>query len=675
MKPLKLFMSLSLLLMGFITGTAQTIGLSIPDLDGVRGDIISVPVNVDSSLNGQNVTSYQLQITFTPSSLSFTDIQVSGTLTENLGSYSYDQNADNQITIAAAGDAPLAGTGTLVYLRFKMLRSGYTYLNFDDIENNYFNEGEPLMSFDNGRVNISDPPVITVSPNERILTRGEELQFSVSGGTEPYTWSVTNPAVSSIDASGLLTANAAGFTRVIAVDQVGTIDTCNGEIEIRAFQLSVPDMEVYQGHTFDLPVNCTTLNGLDISSGSFSLTYGQNYLEPLSIITTGTILDGYGTPQFYASEGKVNISFAGDTPLSGEGVLLYVRFLASLDNHGGSYLNFQDILFDEIFTATDDNGYCNVKELVDLGVSPSTGTLLVGETLQFEASGGELPYSWSVSDPVLASIDANGLLTALSGGTEIVTAQDAIGASGSSAAIEIYDTQVTIPDTVAQIGSSFDLPLFILELPAGQEVFSFQATITIDTNVIKNLQAINAGTLSEGWSVAENMEGNTFTFALASTSPITSAGTLLKLRFEIDPGVSDGHRSNLVFTDITLNEGNPRALSVDGVLTSLITGIEETEEPRIPDKIRLAQNYPNPFNPLTRIDFELVSARQIELTVYDIVGKRIRNLRGGFFSAGKHSLIWDGKDDLGRLVSSGVYFYQLKAGNEFQEIRKMILQK
>ena len=675
MKPLKIYMTLSLLFLGFISGTAQTIGLSIPDLDGVRGQTITVPVNVDSSLTGLDITSYQLQITFTPSALSFTDIQIGGTLTENLGSYSYDQNADNQITIAAAGDTPLSGTGVLVYLRFEMLHSGYTNLNFDAIENNYFNEGDPPIVFDNGRVNISDPPVITVSPNEQIMTKGETLQFSVNGGTAPYSWSLTNPAIASIDASGLLTANNAGFTRVIAVDQVGTIDTCNGEIEIRAFQLSIPDIEVYQGHTFDLPVNCTNLNGLNISAGSFSLSYRQDYLEPISIHTLGTILDGYGTPQFYASDGKVNISFAGDTPLDGEGVLLNVRFLASLENHGGSYINFQDILFNEIYTATIDNGYCNVLELADLGISPSTGTLLAGETLQFEASGGELPYSWTVSDPALASVDANGLLTALAGGTVILTAQDAIGASGSSAAIEIYDTQVTIPDTVAQIGSSFDLPIFMTALPAGQEIFSFQITVTVDTNVIKNLQAINTGTLAEGWSVADNMDGNAFTCALAGTSPITSAGTLIKIRFETDPDVSDGHRSNLSFTEMTLNEGNPRALPVDGVLTSLITGIHESGKSGPPSVHKLAQNYPNPFNPSTRIDFELISSENVELNIYDIVGKRIRSLGSGFFSAGKHALVWDGKDYQGRMVSSGVYFYQLNVGYDFQEIRKMILQK
>jgi len=675
MKAFKIYMSLGLLLMGFATSMAQTIGLSIPTLDGVRGQTITIPVNVDSSLTGLDVTSYQIQITFTSSYLSFTDVQVGGTLTENLGEYSYHQNSDNQITIAAAGSTPLAGTGVLLNLRFQMLRSGYTYLNFDGVDNNYFNEGDLALIFDNGRVNVSDPPVVTVSPNEDILTKGETLQFSVNGGTSPYSWNLTNPAIATIDASGLLTANAAGFTRVIAEDQVGTIDTCNGEIEIRAFQLSVPDIQVYQGHTIDVPVNCTSLTGLDISSGSFSLTYGQNHLEPQSITTSGSILDGYGTPQFYASDGKVNISFAGDTPLSGEGVLLNIRFLASLENHGGSYLNFQDILFDEIFTATNDNGYCTVLELLDLAISPSSGTLMVGETLQFEASGGELPYSWAVSDPALATIDANGLLTAVSGGTVIVNAQDAIGASGSSNEIEIYDTQVTIPDTVAQIGSSFDLPIFMAELPVGQEIFSFQVTVIVDTNVVKNLQAINVGTLAEGWSVADNMEGNAFTFALAGTSPITSGGTLVKLRLEIDPGVSDGHRSNLSFMEMTLNEGNPRALSMSGVLTSLITGIHKTKKPGLPTIHTLAQNYPNPFNPITRIDFELVSSGNIELNIYNIVGKNIFTLGKGFFSSGKHSIIWDGRDFQGRLVSSGVYFYQLKVGNDFQEIRKMILQK
>ncbi|RLB74873.1 MAG: hypothetical protein DRH24_20550, partial [Deltaproteobacteria bacterium] len=260
----------------------------------------------------------------------------------------------------------------------------------------------------------------------------------------------------------------------------------------------------------------------------------------------------------------MNVAFAADTPLSGEGVLLFVRFVASLENYGGLYIDFTDILFNESILAIHDRGYCSITQLTNLDVTPTTGTLLVGETLQFEASGGQAPYSWSVSNPALAGIDINGLLTALEGGTVKVNAQDAIGATGASGNIEIYDTKVTIPDTSVEIGSTFDLPIFIGDLPSGKEIFSFQATMTIDTAALKNIEMVNSGSLSDGWSLADNLNGKEFTFALAGTTPITTSGVLIILRFRIDADINNGHKSTLKFDDFILNEGKPRALVEHG---------------------------------------------------------------------------------------------------------------
>lgn len=77
---------------------------------------------------------------------------------------------------------------------------------------------------------------------------------------------------------------------------------------------------------------------------------------------------------------------------------------------------------------------------------------------------------------------------------------------------------------------------------------------------------------------------------------------------------------------------------------------------------RLLQNHPNPFNPSTTISFETGRAGYAELTVYNILGERIRTLHSGELTAGVHSVTWDGKDALGRAVASGIYLYRLEAG-------------
>jgi flagellar hook assembly protein FlgD len=87
---------------------------------------------------------------------------------------------------------------------------------------------------------------------------------------------------------------------------------------------------------------------------------------------------------------------------------------------------------------------------------------------------------------------------------------------------------------------------------------------------------------------------------------------------------------------------------------------------------QLAQNYPNPFNPSTKISFALPQAAEVSLKIYDITGRLVQTLVDGVVEAGRHQTIWDGTNQHGVQVASGVYFYQLRAG-EFKQVRKMSL--
>jgi hypothetical protein len=84
--------------------------------------------------------------------------------------------------------------------------------------------------------------------------------------------------------------------------------------------------------------------------------------------------------------------------------------------------------------------------------------------------------------------------------------------------------------------------------------------------------------------------------------------------------------------------------------------------------------YPNPFNPSTTINFSVQKECYVELSIYNIKGQKVKNLVNSDLEAGNHSVIWLGSDETGKSVSSGVYFYKLKAG-DFQKVRKMILIK
>ena len=93
-----------------------------------------------------------------------------------------------------------------------------------------------------------------------------------------------------------------------------------------------------------------------------------------------------------------------------------------------------------------------------------------------------------------------------------------------------------------------------------------------------------------------------------------------------------------------------------------------------PSSFALHANYPNPFNPETTIGFDLPEIRDVRLEIFDVAGGRQRVLLAGRMERGRHLVTWDGRDDGGRRMSSGVYFYRLRAGMEAQA-RRMVLLK
>jgi hypothetical protein len=88
----------------------------------------------------------------------------------------------------------------------------------------------------------------------------------------------------------------------------------------------------------------------------------------------------------------------------------------------------------------------------------------------------------------------------------------------------------------------------------------------------------------------------------------------------------------------------------------------------VPDA--LAGNSPNPFNPSTTISFSLAANRETRLVIHDSLGRTVRTLVDGPRAAGKHTVVWDGRDDSGRAVSSGVYICRMRAGT-FEKSIKM----
>jgi hypothetical protein len=111
-------------------------------------------------------------------------------------------------------------------------------------------------------------------------------------------------------------------------------------------------------------------------------------------------------------------------------------------------------------------------------------------------------------------------------------------------------------------------------------------------------------------------------------------------------------------------------------LINMLFGNSEPEN-EIPPiyKLALYSNYPNPFNPSTTIEFSLPKESNVELSVYNIRGQKVKTLVKDEFESGKHSVIWFGKDNNNKKCSSGIYFYQLKVNGKSKSVKKCLLLK
>jgi len=109
-------------------------------------------------------------------------------------------------------------------------------------------------------------------------------------------------------------------------------------------------------------------------------------------------------------------------------------------------------------------------------------------------------------------------------------------------------------------------------------------------------------------------------------------------------------------------------------LNSVATPVSVRIQTR-PEVYALRNNYPNPFNPETTIKYQLPEAGDVTLEVYNMLGQVVRTLVNQHQTAGRYAVQWDANNDNGQALSSGIYFYRVQVGGEFNDVRKMLLLK
>ncbi len=196
--------------------------------------------------------------------------------------------------------------------------------------------------------------------------------------------------------------------------------------------------------------------------------------------------------------------------------------------------------------------------------------------------------------------------------------------------------------------SVYNLPINVTSTSGVTAVY---AEVDVNGVDIKNVSA----RLPQGWLSSYAIENGKIKFAAAGVTPLTD-GTVANIELKLN--------SKETVVSVV---GNAK-------LNEEVTSLLNAKVREIPSEFALSQNYPNPFNPTTSIKFQVAQDAKVSLVVYDMLGQRVRTLVDGIQDAGFYTVRWDGSNDFGGKVSSGVYIYRLQAGN-FVSTMKMNLMK
>jgi hypothetical protein len=195
------------------------------------------------------------------------------------------------------------------------------------------------------------------------------------------------------------------------------------------------------------------------------------------------------------------------------------------------------------------------------------------------------------------------------------------------------------------------------------DVLAADVELTYNPRLLRISEVSKTSLTSDSFMGHNDNDTGHLRLVLVNPSSLNGAGSLVDIKFELMPDASrTAALDSIRLTRVELNAGQ--------IKTTL--GI-------LPQQLALLQNYPNPFNPETWIPYELNQTTDVEVRIYNVNGQLVRRLSLGQQLPGSYitkdkAVYWDGVNEKGEKVSSGVYFYQLKAG-EKSLVRKMVILK
>jgi hypothetical protein len=190
-------------------------------------------------------------------------------------------------------------------------------------------------------------------------------------------------------------------------------------------------------------------------------------------------------------------------------------------------------------------------------------------------------------------------------------------------------------------------------------------------NVLIAFHSNDNGAWASGWAVdnvtmgADTRDRALLGYNLYMDGVAVNGDTPIQETTYIQTDVPDGNHVWVVTAVYSTGESTP---------SNVFNGTVSNNIDQIPAVTKLTGNYPNPFNPTTTISYSIHKAANVTLEIYNLKGQKIATLVNEHQNANNYKIVWDGKDESGKTVGSGVYFYKLKAG-KYTATKKMIMMK
>lgn len=388
---------------------------------------------------------------------------------------------------------------------------------------------------------VTTPVPVSVTPATGSATVGNTIQFQATGGTPPYTWSVTNTAVGTVNAtSGLFTAALAGSTSVVARDSVGvqgqataTVTAAPAALELsprtsqvatrQSLQLTAsggtPPYRWSSNNTAVATVNSTGLvSGVSAGSATVSVTDSLGAVQStvINVITPTAVLPITPAAPIVAVGRSVALTATGATaPIAWTSTQPGV---ASVDAATGVTTGVT--VGTATINMTDGAGNTGSVTVTvrQVQVQTTATTVAVGSTITATASGGAAPYRWSSSTPAIADVSAAGAIMGISAGSATITATDADGIIGTSNTITVTaPVAAPVPVPISTPG----LPTACTTPPTTSPITIIPATVTLPATWWVHFMA-TGGTPPYVWSVCSTTAGE-----ISETTGWFHAGTQL----------------------------------------------------------------------------------------------------------------------------------------------------